>query len=188
MPRIEFSINQKKDLLKTARMTIERMLTGKESPGIPSLSDKVFSESYGIFVTLKKGEDLRGCIGNITGEKPLRDSVKEIAIESAFRDPRFTPLSKNELEKLKIEISILYPLEEVKDVGEIVPGKHGIVLERGYQKGLLLPQVATENGWGRDEFLNQTCRKAGMENYCWENDAKVYKFEAVVFNEKELGV
>lgn len=136
----------------------------------------------------EKKEELKGCIGNIAGVKPLRDSVKEMAIEAAFRDPRFTPLAKNELGNITFEISILYPLEEVSDYNEIEPGRHGLVMERGYQKGLLLPQVASEYGWNREEFMNQTCRKAGMENFCWENDAKVYKFEAVVFNEKELGL
>ncbi len=188
MKKIKLNDNQKKELLKVARMTIERMLTGKESPDIPSLSDEVFSQNYGIFVCLKVNNGLRGCIGNIEGVKSIRDSIKEMAIESAFRDPRFPPLAKNELDKIEIEVSILYPLEEVKDYSKIEPGKHGLVMERGYQKGLLLPQVATENNWDREEFMNQTCRKAGMENYCWENDAKVFKFEAVVFNEKELGV
>jgi len=186
MPKIEFTNDQKKDLLKVARFTIERMLTGKESRDFPSLSDKIFSEAYGIFVTLKNGDNLRGCIGYIEGVKPIRDAVKDMAIESAFRDPRFPPISASELNMITIEISILLPLEEVKDYNEVEPGKHGLVMERGYQKGLLLPQVATEYGWDRSEFMNQTCRKAGMENYCWENDAKVFKFEAIVFNEKEL--
>jgi AmmeMemoRadiSam system protein A len=188
MKKIELSNRQKKDLLRFARMTIEQMLTGKVMPGVPPLSEGIFSEKYGIFVCLKYKGNLRGCIG-LSGEiKPLRDAVKEMAVEAAFHDPRFPPLAKNELKDVNLEISILYPMEAVKDIKEIIPGKHGLVMERGYQKGLLLPQVAIEHKWDRDEFLNQTCRKAGMENFCWENDAKIYKFEAVVFNEKQLGL
>ncbi len=188
MKKIQLNTVHKKDLLKAARLTIERMLTGKSEADMPPLSDEVFSEKYGIFLTLTIKGNLRGCIGHIEGIKPLREAVKDMAIEAAFHDPRFSPLNKEELNQISLEISILYPLEEVKDYNAIKPGRDGLVMERGYQRGLLLPQVAAEYGWNREEFMNQTCRKAGMESYCWENDAKVYKFEAEVFNEKELGL
>ncbi len=188
MIKIELSNSQKKDLLRYARMTIEQMLTGKEVEGKPSLSDEVFSQKQGLFVCLTIKGELRGCIGITEGIKSIREVIKEMSIEASFHDPRFPPITKNELKDISIEISILYPLEAVENFSEIVPGKHGLVMERGYQKGLLLPQVAVEHGWDREEFMNQTCRKAGMENFCWENDAKVYKFEAVIFNEEELGL
>jgi len=183
MKKIQLTEQQKKDLLKTARLTIQKALIKNVSEDFPPLNDEIFSKKYGMFVTLTINGRLRGCIGYIEGIKPLREAVKELALESAFKDPRFYPLSAEEFEKIKIEISILYPLEEVKDINEIIVGKHGLVMERGYNRGLLLPQVAVEYGWSREEFLNQTCRKAGMESYCWENGAKIYKFEAEVFGE-----
>lgn len=188
MKKINLTKDQKKVLLKAARITIKQMLTGAKDPDMPELKDDIFGERYGLFVTLTRGEQLRGCIGYIEGIKSLRDAVRDLAIQAAFNDPRFEPITRSELGDLEIEISVLYPLEEVKNINEIQVGKHGLVMERGFQKGLLLPQVAKEYNWNREEFMNQTCRKSGMENYCWENGAKIYKFEAEVFNEKELGI
>lgn len=183
MKKISLTEEQKSKLLKTARLTIKKALFQKVDESFPALDDEVFSEKYGMFVTLTINGELRGCIGYVEGIKPLRESVKDLALESAFRDPRFYPLSREEFDLIKIEISILYPLEEVKDINEIQVGKHGLLMERGYNRGLLLPQVATEYGWNLEEFLNQTCRKAGMESYCWKRGAKIYKFEAEVFGE-----
>jgi len=188
MKKISLSKEQKKALLKAARITIKQMLTGKKDPAMPALDADIFGEKYGLFVTITNRKQLRGCIGYIEGIKSLREAVKDLAIQAAFNDPRFEPVTKSELGDLEIEISVLYPLEEVKNINEIQVGKHGLVMERGFQKGLLLPQVAKEYNWSREEFMNQTCRKSGMENYCWENGAKIYKFEAEVFNEKELGI
>lgn len=186
MEKLKLTDEQKVRLLKTARFCIQRQLSGKTDEPIPELKDPVFGEKYGIFVTLTMNEDLRGCIGYVEGVKPLREAVKDMAIQAAFHDPRFYPLSKEEYPSLDVEISILYPVEAVKNFSEIQVGRDGLIMERGYSKGLLLPQVATEYGWSREEFMNQTCRKAGMESFCWENGAKVSKFEAEVFNEKEL--
>lgn len=183
--KLKLTKEQKKKLIETARLTIKKSLYEKIDENFPDLSDDIFGESYGMFVTLTIRGRLRGCIGYLEGIKPLREAVKDLAIQSAFKDPRFYPLTKEEFKHIKIEISILYPLEEVKDINEIEVGKHGIVMERGFNKGLLLPQVATEYGWTREEFLNQTCRKAGMETYCWENGAKIFKFEAEVFGEED---
>jgi AmmeMemoRadiSam system protein A len=184
--RIELTAEQKKKLLLSARLAIEEKLFGKISTPYPSLADKVFDLAAGIFVTLTIDGELRGCIGYVEGVKPIREAVKEMACEAAFHDPRFRPLRKDEFSRIMLEISILTPLEEVKDLKSIEVGRHGLVMQRGFHRGLLLPQVAVEYGWGREEFLNQTCRKAGMEPYCWENGAKVFCFEAFVFNEQDV--
>ncbi len=186
MKKLKLTKEQKQKLLTTVRLTIKKFLYGEVEEKFPDLSDEIFSENYGMFVTLTIRGRLRGCIGYVEGIKPLREAAKDLAIQSAFKDPRFYPLTKEEYSHIKIEISILYPLDEVKDISEIEVGKHGLLMERGYNKGLLLPQVATEYGWSKEEFLNQTCRKAGMEAYCWENGAKVFKFEAEVFGEEDI--
>lgn len=184
MEKLRLTESQKTDLLKTVRYTIEKKLRGKSTIEKPSLDDEVFSQNYGLFVTLTTDGNLRGCIGYLEGYKPIRDAVQEMAIQAAFHDPRFHPLKEDEYDKIDIEISILYPLEEVTDFSTIKVGRDGLVMERGFHKGLLLPQVATEYGWNRERFMNETCRKAGMESFCWENGAKVLKFEAEVFNEQ----
>jgi len=184
--RLELTKEEKRALLLTARLAIEERLLGKCSQPYPDLSAEIFGTKCGLFVTITIDMNLRGCIGYVEGVKPIREAVKEMACEAAFHDPRFHPLRREELPLISLEISLLSPLEEVRDVRTIEVGRHGLVMQRGYHRGLLLPQVATEYGWGREEFLNQTCRKAGMEPYCWENGAKVFSFEAVVFGERDL--
>lgn len=186
MTKLKLTDAQKVLLLKTARFRIQEHLFDKTDEPVPELKEPVFGEKYGMFVTLTINDDLRGCIGYVEGVKPLREAVKDMALQAAFHDPRFYPLSKEEYVSIAVEISILYPVEAVKNFSDIQVGRDGLIMERGYSKGLLLPQVATEYGWSREEFMNQTCRKAGMESFCWENGAKVLKFEAEVFNEKEL--
>ncbi len=184
MQKIRLTEGQKKDLLKSARYTIQQDLFSASDEPVPPLDDPIFSAKFGLFVTLTLGGNLRGCIGYVEGIKPLRDAVRDMARQAAFHDPRFYPLTKEEYAGLSVEISILYPVEAVTNLEDIQVGRDGLILERGYHKGLLLPQVAKEYGWSREEFLNQTCRKAGLESFCWENGAKVSKFEAEVFNEK----
>ena len=188
MDRLKLTEDQKKLLLKVARMTIAGQVLKKNAEKIPELTDPVFDENFGLFVTLTLEGNLRGCIGYIEGIKPLREAVSHMAIQAAFHDPRFYPLTVEEYHNIRIEVSILYPVQEVKDINEIQVGRDGLIMERGWQKGLLLPQVATEYHWDRETFLNQTCRKAGMETFCWENGAKLSRFEAEVFNEVDLGI
>jgi AmmeMemoRadiSam system protein A len=187
MEKLKLAESQKSDLVAAVHAAIEEKLFGKPKLATPALADEIFSSHYGLFVTLTSRRELRGCIGLIEGMKPIRDAVKEMALEAAFHDPRFPPLTAAEYPSIQVEISILYPLEEVTDVRTVVVGRDGLVMERGYQRGLLLPQVPVEQEWDRDTFLNQTCRKAGMERVCWENGAKVYRFEAEVFGEKHGG-
>ncbi len=186
MKKLKLTTNQKKSLLKTARLTIQHKLDKNLKEAVSVLGDSVFSEVYGLFVTLSIEGHLRGCIGYIEGVEPIRDAISRIALEAAFHDPRFSPLNFSELPEIELEVSILYPLETVTALEEIQVGRDGLVMSRGMYKGLLLPQVATEWNWEREEFLNQTCRKAGMEVHCWENGAIIQKFEADVFSEKDF--
>lgn len=186
MSKLKLSKEQKKALLANARAVIVEKLGLEEPVNAPALDDAIFSEHYGVFVTITMHGELRGCIGLVEGAKPIREAVKEMAEQAAFHDPRFYPLRKSEYGGIDIEISILYPLETVSDINEIEVGRDGLVMERGFNRGLLLPQVASERRWTRERFLNETCRKAGMESFCWENGATIYKFEAEVFNEKDV--
>jgi AmmeMemoRadiSam system protein A len=140
-------------------------------------------------VTLHKHGRLRGCIGYIQALKPLRQAVAEMAVQAALHDPRFPPVTSDELPELHIEISVLSPLEAVADVSEIEVGTHGLVIEDGRSRGLLLPQVPVEYGWDRDTFLEHTCAKAGLPPDRWKaQGVTITKFTAEVFGEEEPGV
>ena len=171
-------------LLALARETIQCRLDGKRLP-CPELSDRNLLEPRGAFVTLKIDGRLRGCIGHVIGVAPLWRAVRDNAIAAAFEDPRFEPLTAEELALTRIEISALTPLQRT-DSHEIVIGRDGILLECGRARGLLLPQVAAEFGWDRETFLDHTCRKAGLEPGCWRHpDTVISVFSAQVFGEDE---
>jgi AmmeMemoRadiSam system protein A len=179
------SEEDKKELLKIARTSIEEFLKKRRIPSF-SPSSPALMERKGAFVTLKKAGFLRGCIGMIEAVKPLYQTVAEMAVAAAIEDPRFPPLTLDELPLITIEISVLSPLEEVEDVEEIEVGKHGVYIIRGFYRGLLLPQVATEYNWDRETFLQHTCLKAGLPTDCWQDtETKIYKFSAEVFGEEE---
>ncbi len=180
----EFSLTdgEREVLLKTARASIEARLDGCR-PSFPAPTPTLMVPC-GAFVTLKQGDSLRGCIGHITATSPLVETVKEMALASAFEDPRFPPLEPEELPSIRIEISVLSPFRRIEDVGEIEVGTHGILIRRGGRSGLLLPQVATEQGWDRDTFLAHTCRKAGLPEDAWRSpEARIEVFSALVFGE-----
>jgi MEMO1 family protein len=140
--------------------------------------------SRGVFVTLKKSGFLRGCIGYVTGMKPLVLAVLDNSYNAAFKDPRFEPLAAGELKEIVIEISVLTVPQEVRSVDEIQVGRDGLIVERGSNRGLLLPQVATEQGWDRNTFLDQTCYKAGLRPGAWKDaDTRMLRFRAEVFGE-----
>ena len=183
---MDFSLDDKeKDiLLKTARERIRSDLFG-DRPSYPEAAGRLM-EICGAFVTLHKNGMLRGCIGNIVGRRPLIDTVREMAHASAFDDPRFPALSTEEFEQIDIEISVLSPLEVISDPSVIEPGKHGIYMQRGYAGGVLLPQVATEQGWDRETFLEHTCMKAGLPIDAWKDpDTRIEIFTAVIFREND---
>ena len=175
---------EKRILLKIARKSLEDYFSGRDSGNIEV--PQSLKEKYGAFVTLKKKGQLRGCIGFISAIKPLNVAIRELALEAAFHDPRFNSLDARELEEVDIEISVLTPFERVKDANEIIVGKHGLYIKKGFHSGLLLPQVATEWGWDREKFLEQTCYKAGLNKEAWKDkDTEIYSFSAEVFGEKK---
>lgn len=174
-------------LLGLARRTIQDKLKGRVSP-LPEPPTARLKEPSGAFVTLHKGEDLRGCIGMVQALRPLDQTIQEMAVSAAFQDPRFPPITVNELDAIHIEISVMTPLKRIRSVKEIEVGKHGLMMKNGFRQGLLLPQVASEQGWDLGTFLQHTCMKAGMKGECWRNpDTEIYVFSAEVFSERSLG-
>ncbi|MEW5818450.1 MAG: AmmeMemoRadiSam system protein A, partial [Spirochaetota bacterium] len=167
--QFELNAQEKQILLQTAREVISARLE-KRKP-LFSKPNENLQQQCGAFVTLHKHGKLRGCIGHITGLSPLIETIKEVAAASAFQDPRFPPLAADEIKDIDIEISVLTPLERITDPGIIEPGKHGIYIKRRGYSGVLLPQVATEQGWDRETFLTHTCYKAGLPGDCWEDPA-----------------
>lgn len=174
------SEEEKAELKGLARNAIESVLFGKQ--GETAQIPERLKEKGGAFVTIKKKGDLRGCIGYIHAVLPVWESVKEAAIQAAFHDPRFHPVDRKEWKDIDIEISVLTPMKKIKDTEEIEVGKHGLYIEKGYNSGLLLPQVATEYNWDRMTFLEQTCYKAGLSKDAWKSkDTLIYIFSADVF-------
>jgi AmmeMemoRadiSam system protein A len=138
-------------------------------------------------VTIHKDGKLRGCIGDIHGRQPLAITIAEMAAAAAFHDPRFPPVTGEELNSLGLEISVLTPLRQVTEVEEIVVGTHGVYMKRGKSSGLLLPQVATDWGWDRTTFLKQTCIKAGLPENSWKDKkTEIYIFSADIFSPENL--
>ena len=183
-----FSKEQKKTLLEIARSTIERYLNNTEKPKLLD-SDPALVEEKGVFVTLyKKNGDLRGCIGSIDPIGPLNRTIEEMAIASSTQDPRFPPLSLSELKEIEIEISVLSVPRLISSADDIKMGVHGVIVKRGFNSGVFLPQVATETGWTKEEFLNNLCEhKAGLEKNAWKDKStKLYTFTAEVFSEKDV--
>jgi len=183
---IELNKSQQERLLSLARNTIANSLGIAGKRVEPDLSDGIFREKCGAFVTLHKHGRLRGCIGYIQGVKPIPDTIREMALASAFKDPRFPPLRAEEYDAIDIEISVLSPVEQVNDINEIVVGRDGLIISRGFSKGLLLPQVPVEQGWDLDTYLCQTCCKACLPANAWQQKGTmIEKFSAQVFGEKE---
>ncbi|HHT9111973.1 MAG TPA: AmmeMemoRadiSam system protein A [Candidatus Wunengus sp. YC65] len=148
-------------------------------------------EQQGAFVTLKTHGNLRGCIGRFVSDIPLYQLVSEIAISSATEDPRFefNRIKPSELNHLEIEISVLSPLKLIQNPLDFELGKHGIFIKRGPQIGCFLPQVATETGWSKEEFLSHCCSgKAGLPDDSWKyGDVEIYTFTAEIIEEKHSG-
>ena len=177
------SAEHKSTLLSIARQAIEEYVRNNKLELAPS-DDPTLNEKRGCFVTIRQTGNLRGCIGVFTSEKPLYQEVAEMAISAATRDPRFRPMTEKELGNFTLEISVLSPLIEANSPEQIEVGTHGIYLERGYSRGVLLPQVATEYNWDRMTFLEQTCVKAGLPRDAWNaSDTRLYIFSAEIFNE-----
>lgn len=170
-------------LLKVARETLEAHVRGNKIPVFYPPTPRL-SKKMGVFVTLTKKGELRGCIGYIQGIAPLYEAVSQMAVQAASHDPRFNPVRPEELKDIHIEISALSELKEIKDVNLIKVGTHGIIIRNGFSQGLLLPQVATEYGWSREEFLKHTCQKAGLPPETWKDPGTtILIFSALVFEE-----
>jgi len=190
--KIESEVNmlndkQKKRLLEIARKTIEEyVVTGKRQEF--KEDDPKLKEVCGAFVTLHEKSELRGCIGSVIGQEPLYLTVRDMAIQSAVCDPRFTPVKKNELKDIEIEISVLSPLKKINDISEFKLGVNGALIKNGPNVGLFLPQVATETGWTKEEFLSNLCaHKACLPADAWKDSAtEIYIFDATVFSEKQF--
>jgi AmmeMemoRadiSam system protein A len=179
-----YSEEQRSELLNLARQTIAaRLGCAAEIP--VRTSDPVLLEPRGLFVTLRKAGALRGCIGQVESLRPLWDTVHEMAIASAFQDPRFPPLGAAEIGDVTIEISVLTPLSKVADPSEIEIGRHGLVIEKEGFTGLLLPQVASSRNWDTTTFLRETCLKAGLSPDDWKSGVEIWAFEAQVFDETQ---
>jgi len=178
---------QRKTLLKIARDSITAVLTGTKVDLNANDYEETLRRPAGAFVTLKTAEgDLRGCIGSIQAVEPMYLAVASSAISAALRDPRFSPVRAAELPALHLEISVMGPIERVRNIDEIEPGRDGLIISRGPYAGLLLPQVATEYGWGREEFLDHTCMKAGLPPGAWRSDqTRIERFSAEVFGEED---
>ena len=176
---------EKKLLLEIARQSLGIAVERRET--LNSLpSDLSFGESTGAFVTLRKRGRLRGCIGQIGTGRPLAEVVAQSAKSAALEDPRFDPVRTEEIAEIRIEISVLSDLEDMTPE-KIEVGKHGLMVSQGWQRGLLLPQVATECRWTAARFLEETCVKAGLERTAWRKaGTKIQGFTAVVFSESEL--
>ena len=139
----------------------------------------------GAFVTLNEDGRLRGCIGYTSAVQPLYETVRSVAISAALKDPRFPAVHESELPNLSYEISVLSPFHQIENIDQIEVGKHGLLIKKGSNEGLLLPQVATDNDWDKQTFIRQTCRKAGLPEDAWKDEATdIFVFSAFVFGEE----
>jgi AmmeMemoRadiSam system protein A len=183
---VSFTKEEISRLFSIARTSIHEMLFERKRLVIdPSTLSSNLKRKMGAFVTLNVDGRLRGCIGQFTSDNSLYEVVNQMAVASAFQDTRFLPLTQDEFNRIRIEISVLGPLKKINNISEIVLGKHGIYITKGTRAGTMLPQVATGNHWTLDQFLGYTSRdKAGLGWDGWKN-ADIYIYEAVVLEEPE---
>jgi MEMO1 family protein len=183
-----FSLGSKeKDvLIQLAKKSVETAVRD-EKLYEPAASDfAAFQQERGVFVTLTKKGELRGCIGLITAEKPLYVGVRDAATYAALRDPRFPPVNAGELPGLEYEISVLTPFHRILDVKDIRIGRDGLLMVQGRNEGIFLPQVPTEQGWDRKTYLEELGRKAGLTRQAWQDETTdIFAFSAIVFNERK---
>ena len=166
-------------LMEIARESVRAAVAGR-TPAPTQTDDEELTAKRGVFVTLKSGERLRGCIGTFSATSPLVRAVEEMARASSTEDPRFLDdaIRPHEVDDLNIEISVLHPLERIEDPLDFELGKHGIYVRNGYFSGCYLPQVAAETGWSKEEFLSSCCaHKAGLARQAWKDpNTEVFRF------------
>lgn len=170
----------KQQLLTLARSAVDAQVLGRALPIAPNM---LAIPTPGVFVSLHHGADLRGCLGTLGHGELVGEAVVRLAAAASHEDPRFSPVTPRELADLAIEISVLTPRQPLVDVADIEIGRHGLIVEKGWHRGLLLPQVATEHGWDARTFLAHACLKAELPPDAWRTDAVVSTFEADVFGD-----
>lgn len=172
-------------LLKIARDAINYAVKGQEYSPAPR-EEKKLNDKAGCFVTIKQNGQLRGCIGNFQSQLPLYREVAQMAVASATQDPRFPAMDESELDDFNLELTVLSPLKKIENLDEIEIGVHGLYIEKGFNRGVLLPQVATEHGWDRDLFLRHTCIKAGLNEMDWQQEkSDIYIFSGQIADDYE---
>ena len=181
MKNPEISIDDQERLLALARRALEARVR-REPPPAPEAGGAL-DWPCGAFVTIHYREDLRGCLGRLEPDGALAHTVAHLAAAVSDSDPRFAPVTIRELDALRLEISVLKPEREVASLDDVVVGVHGVIVEQGPRRGLLLPQVATEYGWDAETLVAHTCLKAGLARDAWCRGARVFVFEAQVFAE-----
>lgn len=181
----ELNRQEQKELLALARNTIKKYLASA-SRDYPAINNPVFKEKRGVFVTLHRRGELRGCIGYPLPHKPLWEAVVDNAIAASSEDPRFPSVAAAELPELDIEISVLTVPQKVANHGQVKVGRDGIIISKGFQRGLLLPQVPVEQGWDLEQYISYGCLKAGLARDEWKKNVQIETFQALVFGEKEL--
>ena len=180
----EYTSAEKTELLQLARHTIRRFLESGTKE-YPATENPKFTENRGVFVTLHLNGDLRGCIGYPLPSKPLIEAVIDNSISSAVEDPRFNAVQPGELNDIDIEISILTVPKEVESVEDVMVGRDGIIISKGFMRGLLLPQVPESQGWNRDQYIAHGCMKAGLPMDEWKRGVKIETFQGIVFGEND---
>ena len=173
----------RRELVDLARRALEARVRRDRSPAVTCVGTLALRRA--VFVSIHRSGDLRGCLGRLTLDAPLGQTIVHLAGVVADSDPRFPAVSPLDLPYLQIEISVLTTAREIASVDEIEVGRHGLIVEDGHARGLLLPQVAAERGWKRETFLDQTCIKAGLPRDAWRKGARILVFEAQVFGEDQ---
>ena len=185
METIDLPPLSQKRLIELSRQTLENFVLNQNKPA-PSMDDPhLLASDYGAFVSLHRGDELRGCIGTCVPTDPLYRTVTEMTEAAASRDNRVQPIRASELAEILIEISVLSPLQSAAEPLALEVGRHGLHLEQRGRRGVLLPQVATEYGWDMETFLGATCAKAGLPKDAWKSPAaKISCFTALIIEEK----
>jgi AmmeMemoRadiSam system protein A len=181
---LDLSLEEQAILLRLARESILSALEQREIPLEPPTA--TLAQARGVFTSLYSNDQLRGCVGYVRPEFSLYRAVADSARAAAFADTRFSPITKEETPDLRVELSVLSPVQVIAPEA-IEVGRHGLLITLNGNRGLLLPQVAVEHGWDRTTFLEQTCRKAGLPLHAWREGAAIEAFTAQVFGEKSLG-
>src|SRR5262245_20619297 len=168
-------------LLLVARQALAARVAGDRPPEVVCIGPLALR--CGAFVSIHNGDQLRGCLGRLSPSSPLGATLVYLGGALADSDPRFPPVSEHELPSLQMEISLLTPERAISSIDEVIVGQHGVIVEQGQSRGLLLPQVASEFGWDRETFLEHSCVKAGLPPVAWTTDARILVFEARIFAE-----